>query len=102
MRNNYLKWISHYREKGYRIYYQDETWVFKNMNWTKIWKGMAIDAMESEYRVTSGKGHRSLLHRLGNTESGLLENGLLFFRGSKSIKFSDYRTEFNCFVFSDC
>lgn len=31
MRDNYLEWIYKYRNKSYQIYYQDETWVFKNM-----------------------------------------------------------------------
>ena len=46
VRDNYLKWASHYRENEYRIYYQDETWVFENMPYTKIWKYIAAEATE--------------------------------------------------------
>ena len=36
MRHSYLDWIHNYRQSGFRIYYQDETWVFKNMTCSKI------------------------------------------------------------------
>ena len=84
MRNNYLEWISYYREKGDRIYYQDEIWVFKNMTCAKIWKDIAADAMESEYRVPAGKIDRSIVCHVRCAESGQLENCLILFRGSKS------------------
>ena len=38
MRDNYLHWISHYRENKYRICYQDQTSVFKSMCSTKVCK----------------------------------------------------------------
>ncbi len=31
MPDDNLEWISYHRANGYRIHYQDETWVFKNM-----------------------------------------------------------------------
>lgn len=36
MRDDYLEWITKYRKEGYSIYYQDETWVFKNMAPKKV------------------------------------------------------------------
>lgn len=36
MRHNYLDWIEAYRKQGYRIFWQDEKWVFKNMAQNKI------------------------------------------------------------------
>ena len=95
MRDNYLKWVSYYRENEYRIYNQDETWVFKNMACTKIWKDIAAEAMETDYKVPAGKGDRSIVCHVGSAESGLLENCLLLFRGSKSNQSSDYHTEMN-------
>ena len=100
-RDNYLKWVSHYRENEYRIYYQDETWVFKNMACTKIWEDVAAEAMETDHKLPVGNGDRSIVCYVGSAESGLLENCLLLFRGSKSNKFSDYHTEMNWFVFSN-
>ena len=101
MHDNYPKWVSYYRENDYRIFYQDEICVFKNMACTKIWKVFAAERMETEYKVLAGKKDRSLVFRLGFAESGLLENCLLLFRGSKSNNSSDYHTEMKWFVFSD-
>ena len=56
MRVNYLKWVSHHRDNEYRIYYQDETSVFKNMASTKIWKDFAAEAMETDYKLPAGEG----------------------------------------------
>ena len=38
MCGNYLEWIQKYRDEWYNIYYQDETWVFKTMTRSKVWK----------------------------------------------------------------
>lgn len=65
MRSNYLKWVSSYRKKGYRICYQGETRAFKNMNCTKIWKGLAAGAMESDYRVYDGKRDLFIVSHVG-------------------------------------
>ena len=35
-RDDYLDWIEQYREAGYTIYYQDETWVFTKMTCVKV------------------------------------------------------------------
>jgi len=37
MRDYYLEWINHYRSEGYRIFFQDEIWVFMNMAQNRIW-----------------------------------------------------------------
>ena len=72
------------------------------MKSTKIWKDMIADAMEIEYRFPAGKGDRLIVCQVGSAESGLLENCLLLFRGSKSSKPSYYHTEMNWSMFSDC
>ena len=59
---------------------------------TKVWKDIAGESMETEYKV---------VFHVGSAESKLLENDLLLFRGSKSNSSSDYQTEMNWFVFSD-
>ena len=100
MRNNYLTWIDKYRQEGYRIYYQDETWVFKNMTCTKVWRDSSEDKIDEVFTVPSGKGERSILSHVGCAETGLLNECMLLFRGAKSNKSSDYHTEMNWNVFS--
>ena len=67
----------------------------------KIWKDIAAEAMETDYKVPGGKGNRSIVFHVGSAESGLLENCLLLFKVSKSNKSSDYHTEMNWLVFSN-
>ena len=99
MRENYLDWINRYRNEGYRIFYQDETWVFKNMAQSKIWIDSEAEAVD--YRVPSGSGARTIICHLGSNETGLLEGCLLMYRGSKSRQSDDYHTEMNADVFQD-
>ena len=101
MRDSYLDWIRHYRESGYRVYYQDESWVFKNISCSKVWKDVRDYSTADVYKVPSGKGERSIISHIGCAETGLLDNCLLLFRGSKSNKAADYRSEMNWNVFSD-
>ncbi len=100
MRDNHLDWVKSYRENGYRIYYQDETWVFRNMSYSKIWKDIASSSTGNTYNVPAGKGDRSIFRHIGSAETVLLEVWLLLFRGSKSNKSSDYLTDMNWSVFS--
>lgn len=101
MRDNYLEWISKYRDQGYQIFYQDETWVFKNMSPKKVWKDTAGNSTQDMPRKPSGSGDRSILSHVCSENLGLLENCLLLFQGSKSDKNSDYHSEMNWLVFSD-
>ena len=100
MRDNYLDWIAKYRTEGYRIYYQDETWVFKNMTCSKVWRNILDTTTDETFKVPSGKGDRNIVSHIGSAETGLLPNCLLLFRGSKSNKSADYHTEMNWNVFS--
>ena len=95
MRDDYLEWTEFYRDSGYRIYYQDETWVFKNMTCSKVWKDIVKDSTDDTFTVPSGKGDRSILCHIGCAETGLLEECGLLFRGSKSNKSADCHTEMN-------
>ena len=36
MRDNYPEWIDQYGNNGNDIYYQEETWVFKNISTDKV------------------------------------------------------------------
>lgn len=99
MRDNYLEWINHYRENGFNIFYQDETWVFKNMTCSKVWQDTAEDSTKDTFNVPSGKGERSILSHVGSGETGLLEGCMLLYRGAKANKSEDYHTEMNWDVF---
>lgn len=80
MGDNYLDWIQKYREDGYRTYYQDETWVFKNMTCGKVWRGIVGSSTDQVFNVSNERGDRSIFSHIGSTETGLLQNCLLIFR----------------------
>ena len=101
MRDEYLEWLNYYREQRYRIFYQDETWVFKNMTSPKVWKDIVGHATDGTFVDPSGKGERSILCHIGSPHIGLLDNCILLFRGSKSNKKADYHSEMNWNVFSN-
>lgn len=65
-RNDYLEWIHKYRDLGYRIYYQDETWVFKNMTCKKFWQDTKGESTQGLQNVPSGSGERSILSHVGS------------------------------------
>ena len=102
MRDNYLEWIQKYRDEGYNIYYQDETWVFKNMTTSKVWKDVIKKTTDDLITVPSGRGERSILCHVASAQTGLLDGCMLLYRGSKSNKSADYHSEMNWNVFSDC
>ena len=70
------------------------------MSCTKIWEEIYSLSTEDVYKVTAGKGVRSIVCHLECAEVGLLNDFLLLFRGSKFKKSSDYHTEMNWKVFS--
>ena len=61
MRDNYHEWIYLYRNNGNDIYYQDETWVFKNMSSNKVWNDTRGDSTKGMLKTTSESGERSIL-----------------------------------------
>ena len=101
MRDDYLDWLDHYREQGYHIFYQDETWVFKNMTCSKVWQDIVDHATDGTFAVPSGEEERSILCHIGSPGTGLLDNCIVLFRGSKSNKQADYHLEMNWNVFSN-
>ena len=84
MRDDYLDWIEQYCKESYIIYYKEETWIFKNMTCAKVWKDIFGDATTDTYQIPIRKGESSILCHIGCTETGLLDQSLLLFRGSKS------------------
>ena len=99
MRDNYLFWVDKYRKEGYNIYYQDETWMNKNMAPNKIWKYGEDGTVH--YQVPSGKGERCIISHVGSATTGLLSGCLLLMRGQKGNKDKDYHKEMNGEVFCD-
>ena len=95
-----MDWIEIYRQEGRRTYYQDETWVFKNMTCSKAWKDIRENATKDVLHVPSGRGKRSILSHIGSPDSGLVNGCMLLFRGSKSNKSADHHTEMNWDFFS--
>ena len=84
MRDNYLEWIQNYRNDGYVIYYQDETWVFKNMALKKSWQFLSkYEISNEDINVPPGPGERSIVSHIGSDRYGLLEDCLLLFNGRK-------------------
>ena len=65
MRDDYLDWIQNYRTEGRRIYYQDETWIFKDMACWKAWKDtvetLLMDALQFRPEKVSDQYCRSLV-----------------------------------------
>ena len=100
MRDDYLDWITKCREEGRRIYYRDETRVFKNMTCEKVWKDIVGESTAGTFTVPSRRSERSILSHIGCAETGLLDECLLLFKGSKSKKNSDYFSEMNWSVLS--
>lgn len=100
MRDNYLEWIQYYRENNYEIFYQDETWVFKNLTKKMVWQDTEGEATKNIFNVPAGSGERSILCHLGSDKTGLLEGCMLLYRGSKALKNDDYHREMCWDVFS--
>ena len=57
MHDDYLEWVEKYRKDGFSIFYEDETWVFKNMTSSKIWREPGNTEIEKVFAVPSGKGN---------------------------------------------
>lgn len=79
--------------KRLTIFYQEETWVFKNMACSQTWIDNVEDSAYNTFNVPSGKGERSILSHVSSNEQGLLEHCLLLYRGAKANKDADYLTE---------
>lgn len=91
MGENYQLKIGKYREEGFEIYYQDETWAHKNMGCAKVWQ--FTESGDVFYKVPSGKGERCIISHTGSKEHGLFDGAALVFRGSKANKHADYHTD---------
>ena len=98
MRADYLEWLKGYRAQGKDIFYQDETWIFKNMSTRKTWNHRDIGA---QFASQSGSGQRSIICHLGGSRTGLLNEALLMFKGPgpKKKQPADYHSNMNSTIF---
>lgn len=96
-RVRFIKQIQAYRSEGRSIFYQDETWINKNMTPLKAWMDQNAKGGPS---LPPGKGDRSIICHVGN-EDGFLEQAKLIYRGKKALKESDYHSDMNGDVFID-
>jgi hypothetical protein len=110
-REKYLIKIDRLRSQGYVVFYMDETWVNKNMTRKKAWEmgdsvHPAAGAAAPRYlrknnkKAPIGKGARSIVVGIGSRETGIVDELLKIFRGSKS-KVGDYHKEMNATVFEE-
>ena len=70
------------------------------MSCNKVWKYIVGEATDDCFTNPSGKGERSILYHIGCADTGLLDQCMLLFRGSKSSKSADYHTGMNWAGFS--
>ena len=96
-RIQYIRAIRQYRAEGRPIFYQDETWVFKNMTPENVWLD---EDGKGGPKVPNGPGMRSIDSHVGS-ENGFIDGAALLFRGKHALKDSDYHVEMNSFVFLD-
>ena len=73
MRDSYSEWIEKYRSEGYQIFYQDETWIFMNMDSRKVWKDSVGNFTSQLPKTTSGSDNRSILSHVCSESLGLLD-----------------------------
>lgn len=96
-RLQYIQAICGYRAEGRAIFYQEETWVAKNMAPQKMWLD---EEGNGGVAAPSGQGMRSIICHVGN-ENGFADGAALVFRGKNAPQSSDYHTEMNAEVFLD-
>lgn len=77
------------------MYFQVETWVFKNMACNEVWRERVGDATDNCFKGPSGNEERSLLSHLGCADADLLTQCMLLFCRSKSNKSAEYCIEMN-------
>ena len=88
-RCKYLRKIKEYREQGYNVLYQDETWINAHHANEKEW--MSVDGSKKR-KIPSSKGERLIICHAGSGEKGFVPNAELVFR-SKSKDNRDYHSE---------
>ena len=98
-RQKYLMKVREFRENGYEIFYQDETWCNQYHTKEHVWQESASEPSlisDAKYRgglkVPSGKGQRLIINHLGS-KNGFVCNCGECFVGKKDS--ADYHSEMN-------
>uniref|UniRef100_A0A914XSM9 Tc1-like transposase DDE domain-containing protein n=2 Tax=Plectus sambesii TaxID=2011161 RepID=A0A914XSM9_9BILA len=108
-RRNYLRKIAEYREKGHKIVYMDETWVFAGMTQLYDWVDMeaASNPMEAKRKgFTTGpktpptRGKRAIVTHMV-AEDGLIDGAEMIFATNSTDSDGDYHREMNAEKFEN-
>ena len=67
---------------------------------TNAWRDIRENETEDVLHVPSGRGERSILSHIVCPDTGLIDECMPLFRGSKSNKSAEYHTEINWEFFS--
>jgi hypothetical protein len=92
----YLRTIEKLRRENRKIYYQDESWCYKNMSMGSSWMH---DDDDAEFMKVRGPGQRSIILGVIGPD-GIVPSSVKVFRGrSESRKIKDYHSDMNCELF---
>ena len=104
--HRFLLDVQKFRDEGYKIYYQDETWC--NAHHTRQFCRQHLSNPEDSlllaiqwnggFAVPSGEGQRLIICHAGS-EDGFVQNSLLCFIGKSNT--SDYHNEINAKHFEE-
>ena len=105
-RHRFLLDVQKFRDEGYKIYYQDETWCNAHHTRQFCWQhlGNPEDSLlpaiqwNGGFAVPSGEGQRLIICHAGS-EDGFVQNSLLCFIGKSNT--SDYHNEMNAKHFEE-
>ena len=105
-RHRFLLDVQKFREEGYKIYYQDETWCNAHHTRQFCWQHLSnpedslLPAIQwnGGFAVPSGEGQRLITCHAGS-EDGFVQNSLLCFIGKSNT--SDYHNEMNAKHFEE-
>lgn len=80
MRDNYPEWIKIYRNNGYEVFYQDETWIFKNNAPINVWQRLCCSKGNNiDYKALGGSGQGFIVAYVGSAQTELLDDCLHLF-----------------------
>ena len=105
-RHRFLLDVQKFRDEGYKICYQDETWCNAHHTRQFCWQHLSnpedslLPAIQwnGGFAVPSGEGQRLIICHAGS-EDGFVQNSLLCFIGKSNT--SDYHNEMNAKHFEE-
>jgi len=97
-RLRYIREVKVYRRQNRPLFYQDESWITKNLTEDVEWND-SLDEEDKPSEVPPGPGARSILCGIGSSSVGWLPGSFVMWRGSSALVGSDYHSEMNWNVF---